>query len=510
MPPKGRRAHNTRSVSGARARSNSPLVVKVNNDMAKAKQPQQTKAKLKSIVKVVKNTTNAAATKKVSFRQGPAPPVDHQPVEQPAVLPRQTAFADAMAHWKLSMVAVINSCPSPPTSGDQDNQGPQGNNVLLQQSSTVVPEDRSRDHTVQMPVYGQPAMVAPRDAHGRFGVVPGDQDSLDISQPLPSGDVGMDLGVGPANMEMDDEDNPPPPPAGRPNSHPVAAASAPQEALELMSVQQVREQQGKCFRPILSKHMPDNIRRHIWANKYINFQYLIEADPKEEVTYHFVPSTSTNSTSLPITLQPVKPKVKIDGWVAWNKAMRMFIEVYCMKYPGRCMQLLQYTGLLNNLSDKFPFNQVYAYDKEFRAELEWALDTSWNVIDQQLWATTLHGIHTLPHQGNPQQYTFKPRQQHQQQQQQGKGLVRSSDNQFRNCFDFNRGGCTRPSCTFPHVCGRCGSPAHTTAHCPQKKQQQQGAVQPMATTAASRGHVRPANTTQMQTAGRVVAIQSRQ
>ena len=231
----------------------------------------------------------------------------------------------------------------------------------------------------------------------------------------------------------------------------MAAASAPQGALELISVQQVREQQGKRFRPILSKHVPDNIRRHIWANRYINFQYLIEADPKEEVTYHFIPLTSTNSTSLPITLQPVKPKVKIDGWVTWNKAMHMFIEIYCMKYLGRCMQLLQYTGLLNNLSDKFPFHQVYAYDKEFRAELEWAQDTPWNVIDQQLWATTLHGIHTLPHQGNPQQYTFKPRQQ--QQQQQSKGFVRSIDNQFKNCFDFNRRGCTRPSCTFPHVCG---------------------------------------------------------
>ena len=67
MPAKGRRVHNTRSISGTHSHVNSPLVVKVNNDMAKAKQPKQTKAKLKSIVKVVKNTTNAAATKKVSF-----------------------------------------------------------------------------------------------------------------------------------------------------------------------------------------------------------------------------------------------------------------------------------------------------------------------------------------------------------------------------------------------------------------------------------------------------------
>ena len=64
MPPKGRRVHNTRSASGTCAQSKSPLVVKVNNDLTKPKQPQQAKAKLKSIVKVVKNATNAAAPRK--------------------------------------------------------------------------------------------------------------------------------------------------------------------------------------------------------------------------------------------------------------------------------------------------------------------------------------------------------------------------------------------------------------------------------------------------------------
>ena len=306
-------------------------------------------------------------------------------------------------------------------------------------------------------------------------------------------------------MEMDPDDNPPPPPAGRPNSRPGAAASAPQEALEMMTdVLQVRDQQGKRIRPILSRHVPDNIRRRIWSNKYINFQYLIEANPREEVSYQFVPNTSSNSASVPVTLEQVKPKVKIDGWVSWNKAMRMFIEIYCMKYPERCMQLLQYSGLLNNLSDKFPFYQVYAYDKEFRAEMEWAPDTPWNIIDSQLWATTLHGIHTLPHQGNPQQYTFRAKQQHQQ----GKGANRGYDNQFRNCFDFNRGGCNRPSCSFPHVCGRCGSSSHTTSNCPQKRQQQHSTG--VATSTTARGNLRPTVSTQPQSASRAVATPSRQ
>ena len=121
---------------------------------------------------------------------------------------------------------------------------------------------------------------------------------------------------------------------------------------------------------------------------------MIEADPTEEVAYQFVP---TNANDSGLTLQPVRPKAKLDGWVAWNKAMHMFMKIYYMKYPNRCMELLQYINMLNNLSDKFPFHQVYAYDKEFRAKLEWYPAKPWNVIDQQLWSTTLHGIHTLPH-----------------------------------------------------------------------------------------------------------------
>ena len=43
--------------------------------------------------------------------------------------------------------------------------------------------------------------------------------------------------------------------------------------------------------------------------------------------YQFVAS-SNNA----VTLKPAKPKSKLDGWAAWNKAFCMFTEIYCMKY----------------------------------------------------------------------------------------------------------------------------------------------------------------------------------
>ena len=66
MPPKGKGKcmHNTRSVT-ARSHSNSPLRVKVTNNLARTKTKERRKHPLKSVVKVV--TNKQAKAKSVSF-----------------------------------------------------------------------------------------------------------------------------------------------------------------------------------------------------------------------------------------------------------------------------------------------------------------------------------------------------------------------------------------------------------------------------------------------------------
>ena len=125
------------------------------------------------------------------------------------------------------MVATINSCPIPPTPGAPDNQSLQGNNKFLQASSTVVPE-RSRADTLQTSVHSPSTMVVAGSSFSGAGAGNSSQDPRDFPQQIPQGDAEQNIGDVETDMEMDEEDNPPPPPAGRPNSHPVAAASAPQ------------------------------------------------------------------------------------------------------------------------------------------------------------------------------------------------------------------------------------------------------------------------------------------
>ena len=121
----------------------------------------------------------------------------------------QTAFSDVMARWKLTVVAAINSCPSP--AGFKTDQG------ALVSSSTktevnniqqVAPENQPRSDLAQMVVYSQPAVVAVRDPNSRLGTGFVDQTIGDDEQFVPPDHAEADYETAPSDMELDPEYNP--------------------------------------------------------------------------------------------------------------------------------------------------------------------------------------------------------------------------------------------------------------------------------------------------------------
>ena len=201
------------------------------NNLAKqkSKAPKQAKGKLKSIVKVVPSAQGKA--KHVSYQlAASAPPASQRLVTQPAQ-PMQTAFADAMARWKLNMVAAINSCLSP--TGFQTDQAVPvslSTKTQVQNIQQVALENQLRGDPTQMVIYSQPAVVAFGDADSRSGSRFVDQAADDDQQMVSPDHADMDYETAPSDMELDPEDNPLPPPLGRPGDGPVAAATAPQGA----------------------------------------------------------------------------------------------------------------------------------------------------------------------------------------------------------------------------------------------------------------------------------------
>ena len=117
-------------------------------------------------------------------------------------------------------------------------------------------------------------MVALGDSDNRLGGGGDLQFGVDASQQISPGHVGQNVNCDDQAMELDPKDNPLPPPCRRPTDAPVAASSAPQGALQLM-VAGARQSQGNQPSFILAKYIPDNIKRRISANKYVDFHFYL-------------------------------------------------------------------------------------------------------------------------------------------------------------------------------------------------------------------------------------------
>ena len=256
----------------------------------------------------------------------------------------------------------------------------------------------------------------------------------------------QDASDSPTMSESEDEQGvPPPPPPPRPSLAGLgAAASAPQSAVAALSVTNATGMNTINFTRILSDHVEDKICSKIWRDRYIDVGWLIEQDPTEDKPYALIDDTKGK---LNITKQ--RTKVKVESWVVWNRAMRIFTEIYACKRPLECVHLLQYIGLLNELSSCFSFSQVYAYDKKFRYARQKDPTKVWYLLDNQLALRYLYNTHNTATFSRPS-VTFKPN--------------KPKDN-FLNCFRHNYAHCTFTHCKFPHVCGNCGQPSHKTNAC---------------------------------------------
>ena len=139
----------------------------------------------------------------------------------------------------------------------------------------------------------------------------------------------------------------------------MVAESAPQSALAILTA---RDIPGERHKIILGKFVKDDVRRKIWSHTYVDFSDLLDKDKDD------APLQLTQSNGM-LSFKETRLN-KVDGWAMWNKAFRVFTEIYSLKYPTKRIDLVQYLGILKNLAGKFPFAQVCNYDKEFHQELE--------------------------------------------------------------------------------------------------------------------------------------------
>ena len=125
---------------------------------------------------------------------------------------------------------------------------------------------------------------------------------------------------------------------------------------------------------------------------YIDLGSLLDnntSNPDEEEQFDFFPDHVNQRISFKLT----NKHAQINSFNAWNKAFRVLIELMEAKWNNLCLPMVQYKHIINEQAGKFPFQQVYAYDKHFHWQLAGDPSIPWNQIDNQLWSRELHGVH---------------------------------------------------------------------------------------------------------------------
>ena len=199
----------------------------------------------------------------------------------------------------------------------------------------------------------------------------------------------------------------------------------------------------------VAAHVDESTKEKIKIGQYVDFARLV---PKDRVlaednncvqlvmkgggTYFVLASEST-------TL--------INSVSRWDQAFRVFSDIYCKFNPNRSSELVQYSHVIHTAAVMFVWDNVYAYDRDFRLHIAANPRRSWAIILQQAWAMRLKD-----------QICFNSSENGRHRGGNHRGYHGHKDIYKR----FNRGRCTFGAhCKFDHRCSYCFKPGHGIHNC---------------------------------------------
>ena len=114
-------------------------------------------------------------------------------------------------------------------------------------------------------------------------------------------------------------------------------------------------------------HVDDSIQDKIKNGEYVDFAKLLPRDRyvdnnQLELIYkggqtYFVPAAERDSAGA------------ITNFQKWEQAFRVFSNIYTKECPSRAVELIQYNHVIFTSASSYIWENVYAYDKEFRRHM---------------------------------------------------------------------------------------------------------------------------------------------
>ena len=128
----------------------------------------------------------------------------------------------------------------------------------------------------------------------------------------------------------------------------------------------------------------EKIRGKIWNNEYFDLSLLLTSAVVEDRYQLTVKGAEGNMAAPGICLEPVAKPKKVLTLETWFSCFRIFVGIYCKKYPTEAPALMKYGEVVQDLAAK-GHNWKF-YDENFRF-LRQSQPGSfpWRVIHWELW-----------------------------------------------------------------------------------------------------------------------------
>ena len=131
---------------------------------------------------------------------------------------------------------------------------------------------------------------------------------------------------------------------------------------------------------LVGSHLDDLTKARISTGEYVDFGKLLLKDrilAEEDERLELIVKQGRTFWS------PVSESVSINCYNRWEQAFRIYSDIFTRKHPTRSSELIQYNHIIHTISSTYVWENVYAYDKEFRLHIGKHPEHSWSVILQQ-------------------------------------------------------------------------------------------------------------------------------
>ena len=132
---------------------------------------------------------------------------------------------------------------------------------------------------------------------------------------------------------------------------------------------------------VVRAHVDEGLQQWIVQGQYMVFcrllpkdKILVEDDGRMELIVR-----DGKTYWMPAVASEV---VAITNFSKWEQAFRVYSSIYLKAHPEHAGQLIEYNHIIHSVALSFAWENVYAYDKDFRLHLSCHPDRNWAIILQ--------------------------------------------------------------------------------------------------------------------------------